>query len=93
MSNPARIGGALTSVVALTVGLLGLVHSWPQWLLVALGALGLVGLALEYLWEYRRPSDGGAITIRQNQKGGPGSRNYQAGRDVRFNGGADARQD
>lgn len=93
MGNLARIGGAAASVIALVVGLLGLVHSWPQWLLVALGTLGLIAIVFQFFWEHRSPGDQRTTFVRQKQKGGPGSQNWQVGRDLRFDGGAGDRRD
>jgi hypothetical protein len=89
MSILARIGGAAASAIALVVGLLGLVHSWPQWLLISLGAAGLVGIVLQFFWKRRNSSvEQGVRVARQDQRGGAGSQNWQAGRDLRFEGGA-----
>ena len=92
MGNVARVGGAAASVVALVVGLLGLVHSWPQWLLISLGAVGLIAIVFQFFWERRSPGNQRTIVVRQKQQGGPGSQNWQAGRDLRFDGGAGDRR-
>ena len=93
MSNPARIGGAVASSIPLVVGLLGLVDSWPRWFLIGLGVAGLVAIGVQFFWERRRSGEQGVIDVRQSQKGGPGSQNYQAGRDIRVEGGMGNRQE
>ena len=89
MSILARIGGAVASVAALTVGLLGLVHSWPKWLLIALGVAGLVGITFQFFWARRDRGAQSVVNVRQNQNSGPSSQNWQAGGDIRVNGGTD----
>jgi sugar phosphate permease len=89
MGNLARIGGAAASAIALVVGLLGLVHSWPQWVLISLGVAGLVAIVFQFFWERRdNPGEQGVNIARQHQRSGAGSQNWQAGRDLRFEGGA-----
>jgi hypothetical protein len=80
--NLARIGSATASTVALATGLLGLVQSWPRWLLIGLGVAGLIGIALQFFWERRGGSEQPPGPVTQSQAGGPGSRNLQAGRDI-----------
>jgi len=80
--NLARFGGALFSVVALVIGVLGLVHIWPRWVWIALGVAGLVGIAIQFFWE-RHNSDGPRVTeVKQSQRVGPWSQNRQAGQDI-----------
>lgn len=86
MVNSARIGGAVASLVALVVGLLGLVPTWPRWILVVLGVIGLIAILVQFFWDRRR-AKGNVPTVRQSQTGGAGSRNAQAGRDLRLDGG------
>jgi hypothetical protein len=92
MGDLARVGGAVASVVALVVGLLGLVDSWPRWLLIALGVAGLVGIIFEFFWARRSGGEQRVINVRQKQKGGAGSQNWQAGRDIRVGGMGDRRE-
>jgi hypothetical protein len=95
MGNVARVGGAIASVIALAVGLLGLVPSWPKWLLIALGVAGLIAIVVQFFWERRgarasAAADAGGQQVgdvRQTQTGGPSSQNWQAGRDIRVEGG------
>ncbi len=95
MGNVARIGGAVASAISLAAGLLGLVSSWPKWLLIALGVAGLVAIVVQFFWE-RRSARASAVAdaggqqvgdVRQTQTGGPNSQNWQAGRDIRVDGG------
>jgi hypothetical protein len=80
--NLARVGTALVSVVVLVIGVLGLVQFWPSWVWIALGVAGLVGIAIEFLWE-RHNSGGPQVTgVKQSQRGGRGSQERQAGRDI-----------
>jgi hypothetical protein len=90
MAFSTRIGGAVASVVVLVIGLLGLVPSWPRWLLVVLGVVGLIAICVQFFWARRRKN--GVPTVRQSQTGGSGSRNIQAGRDLRLDGGMGDRQ-
>ena len=80
--NLARIGGAGASAVALVVGLLGIVHSSPRWLLIVLGLAGLVGITLQFFWERRGNGKQTVTNVKQSQEAGPGSQNFQAGRDI-----------
>jgi len=85
--NLARIGGAGASVIALVVGLLGLVDSWPRWLLIVLGVASLVGITFQFFWERRGGGEQRVTNVKQSQKGGKGSQNFQAGRDITYNNG------
>ncbi len=86
MTGLARFGGAAASVITLVVGLLGLVPSWPRWVLIALGVAGIIAIAVQFFWDRQR---GGkqSPNVRQSQRGGAGSRNLQAGGDIRLDGG------
>lgn len=95
MGYVASIGGAIASVIALAVGLLGLVHSWPKWLLIGLGAAGLIAIVVQFFCQrhdaHARPPANAckqrAVDVQQTQKGGASSQNWQAGRDIRVDGG------
>lgn len=92
MAGLARIGGAVASVVVLVVALLGLVPSSPRWLLITLGVIGLIAILVQFFWDRRRREERGH-NVRQSQKGGASSRNLQAGRDIRLDGGMGDRRE
>ncbi len=77
--NLARLGGALISVVALVIGVLDLVHIWPQWVWIALGVAGLVGIAIQFFWERHSGAERQVTEVKQSQRGGRGSQNFQTG--------------
>jgi hypothetical protein len=85
--NFARFGVALVSAVVLAIGVLSLVDFWPRWVWITLGVLGLVGIVVQFVWE-RHGADSGeppvTNTVNQKQRGGKGSTNNQAGRDINF---------
>jgi hypothetical protein len=81
-----RICGSLAAIVALTVGILGLVPICPKWVWITLGALGFVLIVGQYVWETQgRDSDGMPQRVKQKQEGGRKSTNNQAGRDININ--------
>jgi flagellar biosynthesis component FlhA len=81
-----RIFASLAAIVALAVGILGLVPICPTWVWITLGALGLVLIVGQYIWETQgRESEGAPRRVKQSQDGGRKSTNNQAGRDININ--------
>jgi hypothetical protein len=80
-----RISGALAAIVALTVGVLGIVHIWPRWVWITLGIAGIVFIIGQFAWERRSGGTAGTVKVKQSQTGGHGSTNFQAGRDINYN--------
>jgi hypothetical protein len=85
--NIGRAGGAIAGIIAIVFGALGLTDKVPPWLLITLGALAVLGVLADYMFERR--SGGGntsRTSVRQNQKSGSYSTNLQAGRDMTLGG-------
>lgn len=80
----ARAAAAVVSVVALAIGVLGLVDSWPRWVWIGQGVVGLIAITVQFVWERRSGGDGQPPTVNQTQVGGVGSTNFQAGRDITY---------
>jgi len=80
-----RIGGAVAGIIAIIFGILDVQDKVPPWLLVTLGALAIVGVILDYLWEYRGAGEQSPGKVKQKQRGGKESTNNQAGRDININ--------
>ena len=79
----AGLGGALgTGFLIHTLQVSGDFWTWPGWLAVVGTAVGLliVGLGVKL----HEPEQGPKLS--QQQSGGEGSRNFQAGRDIRLKG-------
>lgn len=82
-----RISGALASVVALAIGVLGLVPVCPRWIWITLALAGLSLILAQFIFERRSDERLNKRGICQRQHGGAGSQNLQAARDINFNGG------
>lgn len=83
-----RISGALASVVALTIGVLGLIPVCPRWLWISLALAGLSLIVAQFVFERRSEERLYRGGIRQRQQGGARSQNLQAARDINYNGGS-----
>lgn len=81
------IGGAIVSIIGIALGLVPLFGTWPGWLLVGVGVVGLVGVALQAVRTSRRSDQASGTSVRQKQRSGANSRNVQAGGNVRIDGG------
>jgi hypothetical protein len=58
----------------------------PPWIPIALGAVAIVGVIADYLWEQRSvANDETAPRVKQKQEGGRTSTNNQAARDIKIN--------
>lgn len=51
--NIGRAGGAIAGIVAIIFGVLDLVDKVPPWILIALGAVAVVGVLADYMWGHR----------------------------------------
>jgi hypothetical protein len=51
---------------------------------IGLGVVGLIAIVGQFFWEHRGDDEQPAPRVKQRQKGGRKSRNYQAGRDIRL---------
>ncbi|WP_410875104.1 hypothetical protein [Nocardia sp. A7] len=82
------IGAALLGVASLFVGLVPLRNSWPGWAFVAVGIIAVIAVILMFPW---KTSNGTRRLVgtsgSQTQKAGEHSRQIQAKRDVKINGG------
>lgn len=76
-----KVGFAIVGIISLALGLIPVVDSWPRWILIAVGAIALVGIALQLLRDSRESS-----APHQSQTAGSNSRLVQGGGDVTITG-------
>lgn len=78
-----RIGGAVAGIIAIVFGVLDLIDKLPPWVLIALGAIAILGVLADYFWERRdQGSEQSSAKVHQKQQSGRKSTNHQAGRDI-----------
>ncbi|MCG7579386.1 hypothetical protein [Mycolicibacterium sp. OfavD-34-C] len=82
--NLGRIGGAAAGIIAIVFGVLDLMNlTPPPWLPIGLGATAVGGVVADYFVERRSSRDEKPPNRILSQKGGKGSNNAQAGRDMK----------
>ncbi|MEV0360300.1 hypothetical protein AB0H71_30020 [Nocardia sp. NPDC050697] len=76
-------GTTILAIVALVIGMVPFIDSWPRWVFVAVGVIALIASVMTFPWGIGgSSSDAGQskrIRIRQTQKGGDNSTQTQVG--------------
>ncbi|WP_164478804.1 hypothetical protein [Mycolicibacterium stellerae] len=86
--NLSRVGGAAAGAIAILFGVLDLLEKVPPpWIPISLGAVAVAGVIADYFVESRQEASSSkpstTTRIKQKQKSGNSSQNFQAGRDIK----------